>query len=73
MKLKTAATEYIEKARLLSREEAERVFVRMRKKLTRRLEDDKVDPLTAVALQLQLEDEQLEEWRKNLNKIRGKQ
>jgi hypothetical protein len=41
-------------------------------KLTRRLEDKRLSPLEVVALQLELEDEQLEEWRKKIGEIRGK-
>jgi hypothetical protein len=69
-KLEPPSKEYLEKAKALSREEAERLFARMRGKFTRRLEDKKFSPIEAVALQLQFEDGQLAEWRKNLDKIR---
>ena len=70
MKLKTAAPEYIERALALSKEDAERLFSRMRGKLHRRLDAEKIRSLEAVALQLQLEDEQLKEWRDNLDGLR---
>ena len=60
---KIPSEEYLEKARQLSKAEAEQLLARMRGKLNRRLEDNKVDPLEAVALQLELEDEKLAEWR----------
>lgn len=69
MKLKLTSPHYLEKAASLSREEAERLFSRMRGKLARRLEHDKIDSLEAVALQLQLEDEDLKEWRQRWDEI----
>ena len=60
---KNPSDEYLEKAKLLSKEDAEHLLARMRGKLNRRIEDRKVDPLVAVALQLELEDEKLAEWR----------
>lgn len=69
---KTPAEEYLEKAKLLSKEETERLMSRMRSKLTRRLEDKKFSELEAVAIQLEIEDEELNEWRKNMAEIRKK-
>ena len=54
---------YLEKAKLLTKDEAERLFARMRGRLERRLENKKLDPLAAAALQLEFEDEQIQEWR----------
>jgi len=71
-KLKEPQKEYLEKAKTLSRIDAERLFSRMGGKLTRRLEDKRLSPLEVVALQLQLEDEQLEEWRKKIGEMREK-
>ena len=71
-KLDPPSKEYLEKAKALTRKDAERLFSRMRGKFTRRLEDKKYSPLDAVALQLQFEDEQLAEWRKNISKVREK-
>jgi hypothetical protein len=70
MKLTTPSPEWVEKAMLLSKEDAERILSRMRKKITRKLECEKLDPLSAVALQLQLEDEQLKEWRSKVAELR---
>ena len=63
MKFKKASPEYIEKAMALTKEDAERLFVRMRGKIVRRVKHEKLQSLEAVALQLQLEDEELQEWR----------
>jgi len=71
MKSKKPAKEYIAKAKLLSREDAERVFARMRKRYFRRATDG--DPVEAVAFQLQHEDEQLKEWRKKMEKLRAEE
>lgn len=69
MKLKLNSPHYLERAAALSREEAERLFSRMRGKLARRLEHEKIDSLDAVALQLQLEDEELNEWRQRWQEL----
>ena len=60
---------YLEKAKSLSREEAEQILSRMRRKLMRRVEDKETSPLEAVALQLQKEDEDLKEWRERWAEI----
>lgn len=69
---KTPAEEYVEKARLLDQEETERLMSRMRTKLMRRLESKKFSELEAVAIQMEIEDEELNEWRENMDKIRKK-
>ncbi|MBI5109264.1 MAG: hypothetical protein HZA62_11005 [Rhodocyclales bacterium] len=69
MKLKSASPEYLERAATLSREDVERLFSRMRGKLARRFENEKIDSLDAVALQLQLEDEELNEWRQRWEEL----
>lgn len=63
MKLKLSSQEYLDKAAALSREDAERLFARMHGKLARKFEREKIPSLEAVALQLQIEDEELQEWR----------
>jgi hypothetical protein len=71
MKLKTPAEEYLEKANLLSDEEAERLLARMRGKFTRRIDDKKLSRTEALALQLEYEDEELAEWRNKMAEIRA--
>ncbi|MBI4984245.1 MAG: hypothetical protein HZC24_02560 [Rhodocyclales bacterium] len=66
---KVPAEEYLEKAKRLTKEEAEQLFARMRGKLERRLENSKLSPLEAAALQLELEAEQLREWRERWAEI----
>lgn len=70
MKMKKPSPEWVEKAMRLSKDDAEHILARMRKKLTRKLEDDEIAPLEAVALQLQLEAEQLDEWRARIAELR---
>ncbi|MDI1299400.1 hypothetical protein [Methylotenera sp.] len=53
----------MEKAKNLSQEEVERLQSRMRTKLTRREEEKKLSLIEVLAIQLELDDEQLTEWR----------
>lgn len=66
---KKAAKEYLEQAQALSYDEAEQVLSRMSWKLERRMENRKLEPVEAVAIQLELEDEQLREWRQRWTEI----
>lgn len=66
---RTPRNEFIEKAKLLSREDAEQILARMRRKLNRKLEDNKLDPLEAVAIQLEIEEEELLEWRERWTEL----
>ncbi|TRZ63808.1 MAG: hypothetical protein D4S02_12075 [Rhodocyclaceae bacterium] len=72
MTTKLRHEDYLEKAKLLSREEVEHLFSRMRGKLARRLDDKEMDPLEAIARQLEFEDRQLMEWRARVSEIRKK-
>jgi hypothetical protein len=67
---KTPSEEYLEKAKLLGKEESERLLSRMRAKLLRRLEDKKLTALEVAALQLEIEDEDLNEWRAKWEEIK---
>lgn len=66
---KVPSDAYLEKARVLSRDQAEQLLSRMRRRTMRRLEDKELTPLEAVALQLQKEDQDLEEWRQQWARI----
>jgi hypothetical protein len=63
---------YLEKAKNLTEDEVERLQSRMRNKLTIKTEDKKITPLEALAIQLELEDEQLQEWREQRRKLNEK-
>lgn len=69
---KTPFDEYLEKAKLLSEEETERLLSRTRSKLMRRLENEEMTALEVVAIQLEIEDEDLGEWREKMVEIRKK-
>ena len=71
-KPKKPEKEYLEKAKELSKKDAERLMARMRGRFMRRLEDKELSAIDALALQLEYEHEQLMEWRKNIAKIREK-
>jgi hypothetical protein len=45
----------------------------MRGKPARRLEDKKLSTLEALAIQLEIDDERLVEWRKNMHAIKEKE
>lgn len=64
---------YLAKVKLLNTEEEERLLSRMSGKLPRRLEKDKLTREEALAIQLELEDEQLADWRKNMQEIKAKE
>jgi hypothetical protein len=72
MKIKTPNQEYLEKVKLLTKEETERLLSRMSGKLPRRLEKEKLSTLEALAIQLEVEDEQLNEWRERMRTIKEK-
>lgn len=63
---------YAEKVKKLSKVESERLLSRMSGKLPRRLEKDKLSRDEALALQMELEDEQLQEWRKMMATLNQK-
>lgn len=67
--MKISKPDYLEKALLLSEDERERVLSRMTGKLPRRLEKDKLSVDEALAIQLEIEDEQLNEWRERMHSI----
>ncbi|MDP2805886.1 MAG: hypothetical protein Q8O24_08085 [Gallionellaceae bacterium] len=70
---KICKPEYLAKVAKLSKLEKERLMSRMSGKLPRRLEKDKLNNEEALAFQLELEDEQLQEWRKMMAIIREKE
>lgn len=63
---------YAEKVKKLSKAETERLLSRMSGKLPQRLEKDKLSRDEALALQMELEDEQLQEWRNRMAELNQK-
>jgi hypothetical protein len=72
MKIKEPSDEYLAKAARLSAKESEKMLSRMTGKLPRRLEKEKLTELEALAIQLELEDEMLKEWRERVAEIRAR-
>lgn len=70
---KSPKAAYLKKAEALSRSEAERIMSRMRGRYARRIEEDRVTTIEALALQLEYEAEQLTEWRANIADIRARE
>jgi len=70
--MKTINLDYIEQAKNLSEEERDRILSRMGGKLPKRLQKEKLTVEEAIAIQLELEEEQLEEWRANMAVIQEK-
>jgi len=70
---KTAKPDYLARIKKLSKEETERLLSRMGNKLDRRLEKGKLSQQQALAKQLELEDEQLQEWRKVMRSLKEKE
>ena len=69
---RTPTEKYLEKAAILSREEAEQFFSRMEKKLIRKLDEHKLIPVEALAIQLEIEDEKHKEWREKFAEIKAR-
>jgi hypothetical protein len=67
---KMSKPDYQAKVKLLTNEEKERLLSRMNGKLPRRLEKDKISQEEALAIQMEVEDEHLQEWRKVMQKLK---
>lgn len=71
--MKQGNPEYLDKVKKLKPAERERLLSRMTGKLPRRLEKDKLSEDEAIAIQMELEDEQLREWREKMHAIQAKE
>lgn len=72
MKIHVPNDEYIIAAKKLNIDQKERLLCRMRGKLTRKWENEELDTIAALAIQLEIEDEELAEWREKMNEIKEK-
>ncbi len=70
--MKSINVDYVAKAKKLSQEDRDRLLSRMGGKLPKRLQKEKLTVEEAIAIQLELEDEQLQEWRANMAAIQEK-
>lgn len=72
MNEKLVDSDYLKKVKSLKSDEKERLLSRMSGKLPRRLEKSKLTEDEALAIQLEIEEEQLQEWRERVAEIRAK-
>lgn len=63
---------YLQKARKLKKEDIERLLARTRRKFMRRIEDQEMSALEVAAIQMEIEDEELAEWRERWAEIQAK-
>ena len=70
MKIKAPDESFIQAASNLNEDEKERLLSRMRGKLTRKWENQKLDTLQVLAIQLETEDAELADWREKMNEIK---
>lgn len=63
---------YLEKAKRLRKVDIERLLSRARKKLMRRIEDQEMSVHEVAAIQMEIEDEELAEWRERWAEIQAK-
>lgn len=66
-----ANEEYLQRAGQLSEAQAEYIFSRLRSKFGRGFEDDNHFPIEEIALQLQLEEVTLNEWRERFAELKA--
>jgi hypothetical protein len=69
----TKSIDYAEQVKKLTVAQKERLLSRMSGKLPKRLAKDKLTEEEAIAIQLELEDEQLQEWKEKVAAIRAKE
>jgi N-acyl-L-homoserine lactone synthetase len=67
--MKNVNQDYLAKVASFSEDKIERLFSKFRLELSSFFEDQKLSIEEAIAIQLEVEDEQLEEWRENRIKI----
>lgn len=71
--MKRSPTEkYLTLAASLTKKEAEFLLMRMGRKLGRRIDDHKLIPIEAIAIQLEIEDENRNEWRERFAEIKAR-
>jgi hypothetical protein len=72
MKNRTPSEKFLKQAAALKKREAEYLMMRMGKKLGRRIDDETIVPLEALAIQLEIEEEHLSEWRDRFAEIKAR-
>jgi len=72
MAIKDPSEAFVKLAETLDEVEAEKVLSRMSGKLPKRFIKEKLTKTEAIAIQLELEDELLQDWRENFSKIQAR-
>ena len=70
MAVKNPTEAFIKIAEQMDEESSEKVLSRMTGKLPKRFKKEKLTKVEAIAIQLELEDELLQEWTKNYSEIK---
>jgi hypothetical protein len=70
MKIRSCKDEYLSKAKRLTKIEAERLMSRMGGKMHRRLEKEGLSKEEILGIQLEIEDDQLLDWREKMVSIK---
>lgn len=70
---RSPADDYLEKVAKLPKIQVDRLLSRSRNKLMRRMLDKELTPLEVAAIQMQIEDEDLAEWRARMAEIHNKE
>lgn len=73
MKIKVPDEDYLKAASKLNKDQKDRLLCRMRDKLIRKWENEEFDTLQALAIQLEIEDAELTDWREKMNEIKNKE
>lgn len=71
MKIRACKPEYLERAKALDHATAEALLSRMRAKLFNRLEQEDISREEILGIQLEIEEDQLREWRARMALIRA--
>lgn len=73
MKIKVPSENYLKMAEDLSDDDKDRLLSRMGGKLSQKLENEKLLTLEAIAIQLEIEDAELADWRERMVEIKDKE
>ncbi len=73
MKIRTPDAVYLKAAEQLTSDQQDRLLCRMSGKLTRRLGDKKLSTIEVLAVQLEIEDAELADWREKMSEIKQKE
>ncbi len=73
MKIKVPNESYLKNAKNLSDDDKDRLLSRMGSKLTQKLANEKLLTLEAIAIQLEIEDAELADWRERMVEIKEKE